>query len=586
MEIPESAAPARVILSEAKELGGEGGEGPPEPLPSGSRGARGFPPLAAAVDVAALGFLAGLLLFHNLGASSLTGDETIYGQVERQAAFFGHWLPPRYAAAVFLAKPPLRLWAVALLFRFVGVSDWTARCLDAALGVATLGVVYLAGRALFGRRAGAVAALLLLGAHDLLFVHGLRQGVQESALLFTVSTALLAYLLAATDAAATAATDAAGAAGAADLGWTRGRAAVAAGLLAAASLLVKNAVGLLVLGVAWLHGVLYPDAGARRGLRRLLPAAPLRLAAVTAAVYLPWLAVAYRASGGTYFRTLYLDVVARATSGLDPGHLRQHVYLHQLRVDFGPALLLAGLLPLLLLPPRPGAGPDVHRADRERAVFLAVWAGALLAVMAPSASREEWYLYPAYPALALLVGCAADRLLARLAGAGEGRMGETAGATREIASPGGGGAARGPAAPSRSRRLRQALAAAGMAVVAVYLALGVVRAWRWELIIPPRIDADQLARQVEAAGPLDVCYDGLALREWNLYYLQPLHPRLARTPAEAAGCQVLVTADPERFVGSAFPAARIHEFQKFDPTEGDTYAVDLGGVIRVDEIRR
>jgi 4-amino-4-deoxy-L-arabinose transferase-like glycosyltransferase len=488
-------------------------------------------------DATGLLLAAALVLFNNLGATSLLGDETIYAQVARQAAFKGQWMPTHWLGAIFLAKPPLRTWAVALLFRLFGIDEWTARALDAGMGVATILVVYLAGRALFGRRAGAIAALLLLSAHDLVFLHGLREGVQESALLLAFSAALLAYLTAAT--------------GALGPGWTRRRGDVASGLATAASLLVKNAVGLLVLGITGLYELIFARGPAARGWRRLLPRDPLRVLAVLLAVYLPWLALAYAVTGGRYLSILHRDVVERMTAGLDPHHVRHGVYLQELAADFGPALGLLALAALFAVAAwRAGRrGLPAGRVEAERAAFLALWAGFVLAVLSTSASKLEWYLYPAYPAIALLAGYAADRALAWLG------------------------------------RRHAAAGLAGSALIAVYLAVRVLQAWQAGLAPPPRIDADLVARQITAAGHPSVCLDRkLSMREWNVFYLMPLLTRFAATPAEAATCAVLLTEDPARLAPAPLPPGRVYHFHKFDGTEQDIYVVDLGDRLRLDQL--
>lgn len=487
-------------------------------------------------DAAGLLLLASLLLFDNLGATSLLGDETIYAQVARQAAFKGQWMPTHWLGDVFLAKPPLRTWAVALLFRLFGATEWTARALDAGLGAATVLLVYLAGRALLGRRAAAVAALLLLAAPDLVYVHGLRDGVQESALLFTFAASLLAYLGAAT--------------GAFGGGWTRRRGDVASGLLAAASLLVKNAVGLVVVGVAGLYELVFSRGS--RGWRRLLPRHPLAVLAVIAAAYLPWLAAAHVATGGRYLAIVKSDVFVRMTAGLDPHHIRHGVYPRVLLHDFGFAALLLPLAAVFAVAAWHAGylGLAAARLEAERAAFLALWAGLLLALLSLSVSEEEWYLYPAYPALALLAGYGADRGLDWLS-------------TR-----------------------RRAAGLLGGTALALYLAVRLFHVAAAGLVPPPRIDADLVARQLAAAGRPTACVEhGLAMREWNVYYLFPLISRFAITPGDAGSCAVLFTAHPERFLAAPLPPGRDYVFHKFDRGEQTIHVLDLAGRLRLGEVQ-
>jgi len=489
-------------------------------------------------DATGLLLVAAFLLFDKLGATSLLGDEATYAQVARQAAFRGQWMPPRYLDSIFLMKPPLRTWAVAVLFRLFGVDEWTARALDAGLGIAAVLLVYLAGRALLGRRAAAIAALLLLAAPNLVYLHGLRDGVQESALVLTFAASLLAYLGAAT--------------GAFGRGWTRRRGDVACGLLAAASLLVKNAVGLVVLGIIGLHAAIFARGPEARGLRRLLPRDPLQVLAVAAAVYLPWLAAAYLATGGGYLAILRSDVLQRMTTGIDPHHVRHGVYPPEILHDLGFASLLLPLAVLFALEAGHAGylGVAAGRVEAERAAFLALWAGLLLAVLTLSVSQEEWYLYPAYPALALLAGYGADRALAWLAAR------------------------------------RRAAGLLGAAILAGYLGVRLFHAVETGLAPPPRLDADLVARQLVAAGRPTACLDReLVMREWNVFYLFPLLSRFATTPADTAGCAVLFTEHPDRFLAAPLSAGRDYTFHKFDLGEETIHVLDLAGRLRLGEVQ-
>jgi len=492
-------------------------------------------------DAACLFVVAAFLLFDKLGATSLLGDEATYAQVARQAAFRGQWMPPRYLDSIFLMKPPLRTWAVAVLFRLAGEGEWTARALDAGLAVAAVLLVYLAGRALLGRRAAAVAALLLLAAPYLLYLHGLRNGVQESALLLTFSASLFAYLGAAT--------------GAFGGRWTRRRGDLACGLLAAASLLVKHAVGLVVVGIAGLFELAFaapedPEEEPERGWRRLLPRDPLRVLATMAAAYLPWFAAAYLSTGGRYVEIVRSDVLERMTTGIDPAHVRHGVYPRAILHDFGYASFLLPLAALFAatawLAGRQGLAAG--RVEARRAAFLALWAGLLLAVLTLSISEEEWYLYPAYPALALLAGYGADRALAWLA--------------------------------ARHRTV----GLLGAAALAAYLGVRLFHAVATGLAPPPRIDADLVARQLAAAGRPTACIDRrLAMREWNVYYLYPLVSRFVG-PGQAAACDVLFTGHPEGYLAGPLPAGRSYTFHKFDLGEETLYALDLAGKLRLGEV--
>ena len=74
------------------------------------------------------------------------------------AYFFGS-----FDAAGFITvdKPPAALWLIGLSVRLFGLSSWSILLPQAILGVATVGLVYLAARRSFGPAAGVVAALVM-----------------------------------------------------------------------------------------------------------------------------------------------------------------------------------------------------------------------------------------------------------------------------------------------------------------------------------------------------------------------------------------------------------------------------------------
>jgi hypothetical protein len=62
---------------------------------------------------------------------------------------------------VFRAHPLLFQFIVATQYRLFGVNDLAGRLLSVAIGLATLYIVYLLGKLLYGRRAGMIAALIM-----------------------------------------------------------------------------------------------------------------------------------------------------------------------------------------------------------------------------------------------------------------------------------------------------------------------------------------------------------------------------------------------------------------------------------------
>lgn len=113
-------------------------------------------PVAAIVVLGLLTFLPGLG-----GGFLWDRDETWYAGCALTMLQTGDWLVPAAGDRIFLEKPPLAYWLVAVSFTALGVTEFAARLPSALLGIATLLVTYWVGARWIGRRTGLVAAGLL-----------------------------------------------------------------------------------------------------------------------------------------------------------------------------------------------------------------------------------------------------------------------------------------------------------------------------------------------------------------------------------------------------------------------------------------
>src|SRR5262249_43837987 len=96
-------------------------------------------------------------------ASGFNDNEGMYAQIAREVLQGGDWLALHLNGQVYLNKPPLFFWLVALWFRAAGATE----AVRAISGLATLGtmlLVYDLGRRLWPRRprAGLWAAAVYL----------------------------------------------------------------------------------------------------------------------------------------------------------------------------------------------------------------------------------------------------------------------------------------------------------------------------------------------------------------------------------------------------------------------------------------
>ncbi|TAD79131.1 MAG: glycosyltransferase family 39 protein [Oscillatoriales cyanobacterium] len=112
-----------------------------------------------------LGLAALLLYGMNLGGLPLRDwDEGIVAQVARELSQVpigseGWWFPTLHDRPYF-NKPPLIHWLIALLFRTVGESEWTARLPGAVLGAISVPLLFAVGRLAGSRQPVAVWSAL------------------------------------------------------------------------------------------------------------------------------------------------------------------------------------------------------------------------------------------------------------------------------------------------------------------------------------------------------------------------------------------------------------------------------------------
>ncbi len=435
--------------------------------------------------------LSSVFIFYRLGDASFVGDEAIYALVSRETLDTGVWFPLHVRGNLYLHKPPLKITLVTALFSVFGESEFVARFPDAVFGVSTIALVFVCGFRRFGLGVGIVAALVLLGAENYLCLHGVRDSVQDSflTLLSAVICCLWFY------------------AGRVTSLQTRRWMAVATAILAAS--LAKNTFGLIfailllvIESVFWIVE--------RRKPAAFRPAVAL-VAAATAGVFAYGILMQW-VTDGLFVHALYQDVIVRATSGVDAGHLNGPTFfLQSLYSDFG-------LLLLLVLPAIVGVMRRVRSFESQITAGLLLWSIGIVAGLSLSVSKLPWYVYPAYPALALVIACGAREVFSIL----------------------------------KTRRLQAVALIAILAAVALHLG-GTWKAVKADVQV---IDSQRFVREYSKLDDAmlivdepSLCEDG-RFREWNRYYLAgaPEVRWLSQSPVRIqpplAECIFLATGSP------------------------------------------
>ena len=333
-------------------------------------------------DLLLLCFGVALLYGPHLSRRALwSPDEGRYAEIPREMVATGDWVTPRLNGVKYFEKPPLFYWIEAGALRLFGPEEWAVRLAPAFFALLGVLAVYIAGRRLFGRRAGLWAGVVLA---TIPLWFGLGEAVTlDMAVSAFLTVTLLAFLLASR---------------AADPRERRLWIWVFYGAAALATL-TKGLIGIVIPGM-----VLVPWMLATRDWRDWRDWRLVRLALSPAGIGLflliavPWhLLVAWTNPEFAWFYFIHEHFLRYTTK----------VHKRYEPIWFFLPILLAGMLPWTVFLPR--AIRDAWRArqdteERRTVLFLLLWAGLVFGFFSLSDSKLVPYILPVLPPLALLLG--------------------------------------------------------------------------------------------------------------------------------------------------------------------------------------
>ena len=133
------------------------------------------------------------VVFIGLGSSSLLDyDEGIYAQVSRQILQNDDWLTFTLGTDLWFEKPPLFIWLTAVIFKFFGLSEFSARLIPAVSSVLVILLTYISASVIFGRRVGLVAVIPLCTGYE--FLRQARNGTTDMMLTLFIMAILTVYI--------------------------------------------------------------------------------------------------------------------------------------------------------------------------------------------------------------------------------------------------------------------------------------------------------------------------------------------------------------------------------------------------------
>jgi 4-amino-4-deoxy-L-arabinose transferase-like glycosyltransferase len=341
-------------------------------------------------DFLLIAVVVGILNFFLLGRLPLANpDEGRYAEIPREMLARGDWVTPRLNETPYFEKPPLVYWTVGLSRLLFGAGEFSVRLTPALFGLGGVLLTYAAGRRMYGRIAGLMAALVL--STTLLYFVLSRILLLDMAVSVLMSATLFCFILGVRE------TDAAR------------RRWLFLGLYASAALatLAKGLIGFLIPGAVMFFWLLIFHQW-----RRLLPMHLGAGLALFAVIAVPWHLLAAQRNpdwAQFYFVREHWERFTTTT------HDRAEP------AWFFIPVILAGLFPWIGFlggaVREAVAGGWSRRRENADAWFLVTWILFIFLFFSKSQSKLIPYILPVFPALAVLIGA----WLARRWGDGQAR---------------------------------------------------------------------------------------------------------------------------------------------------------------------
>ena len=308
---------------------------------------------------------AGFVMLFQLGQGSLaTWDEATYGVIAREMVRSGNWLIMTYDGHVWLEKPPLGIWMIALSYKMFGISEFSVRLFSALCGWGTILVTYAIGAKLFNRWTGFLAGMFLLTAKH--FTQHARLGFMDAPLVLFISLALLFFWM----------------------GREKNRFFYLSGVFLGLAFLTKGFAALLVIPVTWLYC-------AWAGELSILKKPSYWLGILLGLwVVIPWNAYAVFRDSQQYASDFQQQVLQRFMKPIEdhPGGLG--FYFKVMTNKFRPWIFL-------VFPALPFFVFKAIRMKSKEMMFVVVWIACAFGMWTLVRTKLHWYILPIYPALSI-----------------------------------------------------------------------------------------------------------------------------------------------------------------------------------------
>ncbi|MEN6355654.1 MAG: glycosyltransferase family 39 protein [Armatimonadota bacterium] len=317
-----------------------------------------------------LALLCAVLFAWRVGSTPLIGlDEGLYAECSREMLAGGDYIVPTCNGVLFLDKPPLVYWMQAAGMRVFGVNSLGARLPSILAALILVGFIVYVGSKLYDRRSGIMAGFILASA--ILTSALARMAVMDQMFALAIALSLGAFVLSYSGK------------------WGRGGYVLfwaAMGI----STLIKGPAGMVV--ICLVVGAFLLMSREKRAVRQAVPLAGVL---IFLAICLPWYILVQARTHGAFAGEFFIHQNLQRAMGED--------FCHNQPFYFYLPIFVVGFFPWSIFVPLAWM-TRVKRANADASLFMAVWMVVVIGVFSLSRSKLASYIYPMFPAAAILVG--------------------------------------------------------------------------------------------------------------------------------------------------------------------------------------
>lgn len=321
-----------------------------------------------------LAFLSFILFSWRLGAVPLMGlDESLYAEVSRQMTVRSNYIVPFFNGEYFFDKPPVVYWMQALCIKIFGVNSFAVRLPSAICAVCLVFFVNWLGNKLFNPRTGFISALI--SATCILSTALARLAIIDMVFTLFITISLSMFLLC-------------------YLKKSNSKFYLLAWAAAGLSVMTKGPAGIVLIGLVILVFLAF-----KKDLKSLFKPIHLLGLLLFLAISVPWFLLVQRATNGVFFNEFFLHQNLERAAGKDFGHnFPIYSYIPIYFITFAPwsFYVISAWRKQVKLKP--------ENDEQKTALFLAIWISVIFIVFTLIISKLIGYIYPFYPAAALLIG--------------------------------------------------------------------------------------------------------------------------------------------------------------------------------------